>query len=111
MIKLGPVEIAKYPFVEDAGSYIRDIGFTLDMLGTDPDMRVFIDTAMKRIRTAADGGVYEILPEMHLTNGCIIIETLSFLVAVILKVFLQSVFFLECTNLFPCATIGLLHDV
>ena len=29
MIKLGPEEIAKYPFVEDAGSYIRDIGFTL----------------------------------------------------------------------------------
>ena len=32
MHKLGPVEIAKYPFVEDAGSYIRDIGFTLDNL-------------------------------------------------------------------------------
>ena len=47
------MEIAKYPFVEDAGSYIRDIGFTLDMLGTDPDMRVFIDTAMKRIRTVS----------------------------------------------------------
>ena len=83
MIKLGPVEIAKYPFVEDAGSYIRDIGFTLDMLGTDPDMRVFIDTAMKRIRTAADGGVYEILPDAP-DKRRIMIETLSFLVAVIL---------------------------
>ena len=63
MIELGPEEIAKYPFVEDAGSYIQTHGFTLDVLGTDPDMHVFIDTAMKRIRTAADGGVYETLPD------------------------------------------------
>ena len=77
MIKLGPEEIAKYPFVEDAGSYIRDLGFTLDMLGTDPDMRVFIDTAMKRIRTAADGGVYETLPNAP-DKRRIMIETLSF---------------------------------
>ena len=82
MIKLGPVEIAKYPFVEDAGSYIRDIGFTLDMLGTDPDMHAFIDTAMKRIRTAADGGVYETPPDEFGERRTI--ETLSFSVAVIL---------------------------
>ena len=40
MIKLGPEEIAKYPFVEDAGPYIRDLGFTLDMLERIPIMRV-----------------------------------------------------------------------
>ncbi len=83
MLKLGPLEIAKYPFVEDAGSYIRNLGFTLEVLGTDPDMRVFIDTAMKRIRTAADGGVYEALPVAPDPRR-IMHETLSFLVAVIL---------------------------
>ena len=62
MIKLGPEEIVKYPFVEDAVSFIQKNGFTLDVLGTDPDMRAYIDTAMKRIRAAADGGVYETLP-------------------------------------------------
>ncbi|MDI1495544.1 MAG: DNA primase large subunit [Cenarchaeum symbiont of Oopsacas minuta] len=83
MLKLGPVEIAKYPFVEDASSYIRDIGITLEKLGTDPDLQIFIDMAMKRIRTAADGGVYESLPDM-LDKRRMMFETLSFLVAVIL---------------------------
>ena len=44
-------------------------------------LRVFIDTAMKRIRTAADGGVYETLPNAP-DKRHIMIETLSFLVAV-----------------------------
>ena len=83
MIKLGPDEIAKYPFVEDAVPYIQKYGFTLDLLGTDPDMHVFIDTAMKRIRVAANGGVYESLPDTS-NNRHILHETLSFLVAVIL---------------------------
>ena len=82
MIDLGPEEIAKYPFVEDAGPYIQTHGYTLDVLGTDPGMSVFIDQAMKRIRTAADGGIYETLPDQfgkqHMP------ETLSFLIAVIL---------------------------
>ena len=62
MIKLGPEEIVKYPFVEDAISFIQQYGFTPKMLGTSPDMRAYIDTAMNRIRAAADGGVYETPP-------------------------------------------------
>ena len=82
MIKLGPEEIVKYPFVEDAVSYIQKNGFTLDVLGTDPDMRAYIDMAMKRIRAAADGGVYETL--LGKFNKHRSVETLSFSVAVIL---------------------------
>ena len=82
MIELGHGDIIKYPFVEDAVPYVQTHGYTLDVLGTDPDMHVFIDQAMKRIRTAADGGVYEALPDkfgkQHMT------ETLSFSIAVIL---------------------------
>ena len=52
MIKLGPEEIVKYPFVEDAISFIQQYGFTPKMLGTSPDMRAYIDTAMNRIRAA-----------------------------------------------------------
>ena len=82
MIKLGPKEIVKYPFVEDAVSFIQKNAFTLDVLGTSPDMHAFIDTAMKRIRTAADGGVYETPPDKFGKRR--MIETLSFSVAVIL---------------------------
>ena len=82
MIKLGSEEIAKYPFVEDAVSYIQQYGFTLDVLGTSPDMRGYIDTAMKRIRTATDGGIYETLPDKFEKQRTV--ETLSFSVAVIL---------------------------
>ena len=35
MIKLGPEEIVKYPFVEDAISFIQQYGFTPKMLGTE----------------------------------------------------------------------------
>ena len=83
MYGLGPLEIAKYPFVEDAVSYIQQTEFTLDMLGTDPDIRIFTETAMKRIRIAADGGVYESMPKKPDTRR-ILREILSFLVAVIL---------------------------
>ncbi len=83
MHELGPLEIAKYPFVEDAVSYIQKNEFTLEMLGTDPDMSVFIETAMKRIRTAADGGVFESMPDEPNPRR-ILREIISFLVAVIL---------------------------
>ena len=82
MIKLGPEEIVKYPFVEDAISFIQQYGFTPKMLGTSPDMRAYIDTAMNRIRAAADGGVYETPPGKF--NKHRMVETLSFSIAVIL---------------------------
>ncbi len=82
MLKLGSKEIIKYPFVEDAVSHIQQYGFTLNVLGTSPDTRAYIDTAMKRIRTATEGGVYETLPGKF--NKHRMVETLSFSVAVIL---------------------------
>ncbi|MFQ5573189.1 MAG: DNA primase, partial [Nitrosopumilaceae archaeon] len=58
MLNLGTDEIAKYPFLAEAGQYLRDKGFTLDQFGTDPDLEPIIDKAFKRIETAATGKIY-----------------------------------------------------
>ena len=39
MLALGQDEIAKYPFLADAGQYLKDKGFTLEQFGTDPDLK------------------------------------------------------------------------
>ena len=36
MLALGQDEIAKYPFLADAGQYLKDKGFTLEQFGSDP---------------------------------------------------------------------------
>ena len=41
MITLGPDEMAKYPFLADAGQYLKDKQFTLEQFGTDPDLKPF----------------------------------------------------------------------
>lgn len=58
MIRLGRDELAKYPFLPDAGKYLADQGFTLEDLGTDPDLAGFLEEAVRRIEVAADGGIY-----------------------------------------------------
>ena len=37
MISLGQDEIAKYPFLAEAGQYLKDKGFTLEQFATDPE--------------------------------------------------------------------------
>ena len=40
MISLGQDEIAKYPFLAEAGQYLKDKGFTLDQFASDPDLQI-----------------------------------------------------------------------
>ena len=86
MIALGRDEIAKYPFLADAGRYLRDQGFTLEQFGTDPDLRGVVDRAFERIRVAADGGIYKSdLDAGRASNEAALpMEVFSFLLAIVL---------------------------
>lgn len=55
---LGQLELAKYPFLADAGGYLRDTGFTLEQLADDPDMGPVRDRAFGRVAAADEGRVY-----------------------------------------------------
>ncbi|RNJ77385.1 MAG: DNA primase [Nitrosopumilus sp. H8] len=86
MLVLGQDEFAKYPFLADAGEYLKDKGFTLEQFGTDPDLRMLIDKAFERIQAAADGAIYK----SELTDGKVTSEAalprevFSFLLAIVL---------------------------
>lgn len=83
MLKLGPGDIANYPFLADASESIKSLGFTLEQIGTDPDILIIIETAMNRIRAATDGRIFETL-DGSTSSRRVMLETLSFLVAIIL---------------------------
>lgn len=80
MLKLGTEEIAKYPFLTEAGNYLREKGFTLEQFDKDEDLRPIIDLAYSRIETAANGKIFN--SDFNVRN--LDIEVFSFLVAVIL---------------------------
>ena len=76
MVSLGHDEIAKYPFLAEAGKYLQDKGFTLEQFATDPDLQIIVDKAYERIESAANGKIYN--PKFD--NS----DTFSFLIAIIL---------------------------
>ena len=79
MLNLGTDEIAKYPFLAEAGQYLKDKGFTLDQFGTDPDLEPIIDKAFMRIQTATTGKIHR----SEITNlEELDLEVFSFLIAV-----------------------------
>jgi DNA primase large subunit len=80
VLKLGTEDIAKYPFLTEAGNYLREKGFTLEQFDKDEDLRPIIDLAVSRIRTAADGKIFN----SDFNIKALDIEVFSFLVAVIL---------------------------
>lgn len=82
MHALGEKEIAKYPFLADAGQYLRDKGFTLEQFGTDPDMAHVIRNAFERVRVAVQGGVYG--SEKSSGDAALPNEVFSFLLAIVL---------------------------
>mgnify|MGYP003323059648 CR=1 FL=1 len=49
MISLGNDEITKYPFLAEAGEYLKDKGFTLEQFATDPDLQIIVDKAYERV--------------------------------------------------------------
>lgn len=57
VIKLGTGDLAKYPFLSEAGEYIRQSGFSWDELA-GPDMAAIIDRAVERVLAGADGKVF-----------------------------------------------------
>ena len=79
-MKLGTEEIAKYPFLTEAGNYLREKGFTLEQFGSDEDLKPIIDLALARIQIAVDGKIFN--SDFSIKN--LDIEVFSFLVAVIL---------------------------
>jgi len=85
MTDLGKDEMSKYPFLADAGKYLKDQGFTLEQLGSDSELELFIDQAIHRIKSAADGTRYEsAIKDNEASDATLSIEVFSFLLAVIL---------------------------
>ncbi|HKU48824.1 MAG TPA: hypothetical protein VJP79_02640, partial [Nitrososphaera sp.] len=76
-IKMGTGDLAKYPFLNEAGDYIRQAGFNWDEL-SNPDMASVLDIAEERVEAGATGNVYEKLGRRFES------EVLTFLVSLIL---------------------------
>jgi len=86
MLALGQDEIAKYPFLADAGQYLKDKGFTLEQFGSDPDLKQLIDKAFERIQVAADGKIYksDLIGNQVSKEAALPREVFSFLLAIVL---------------------------
>ena len=79
MLKLGIKDLVKYPFLAEAGEYLRETGLGLEQLG-EPDWKPILEKAYGRIVVASSGQIYS--PDMErLDNDS---EILSFIVAIIL---------------------------
>lgn len=78
VLKLGKEEIAKYPFLAEAGNYLREKGFTLEQFDRDEDLKPIVDIALKRIESAADGKIFSS------DTSNLDVEVFSFLIAVVL---------------------------
>lgn len=82
MLHPGILDLAKYPFLAEAGEYLRDKGFNLEQLG-HPDWMPLVEKAYGRIVVASSGQVYG--SDMKQLNDLDKdMEILSFIVAIIL---------------------------
>jgi len=85
MISLGQDEIAKYPFLAEAGQYLKDKGFTLDQFASDPDLQIIVDKAYERIKSAAeDKTYYPELDDPSEKQTILPLNVFSFLIAIVL---------------------------
>ena len=76
-IKLGPADLAKYPFLEEASEYIRETRFAIEELDR-PEMDHILRRSVDILETEISGGkVYTNLDKYE-------IEILSFLVTLIM---------------------------
>jgi DNA primase large subunit len=75
-IQFGKQDIAKYPFLTEAGQYLKELDYSLDEF-EDPSKKRIIERAYQRIITALDGNIFKEL-EDHDT------EIVSFLIALII---------------------------
>ncbi|MDH3676738.1 MAG: DNA primase [Nitrosopumilus sp.] len=86
MITLGKDEIAKYPFLADAGQYLKDKGFTLQQFGIDPDLKLSIDKAFNRVQVSTEGKIYksDLIDGEASKDFVLEREVFSFLLAIVL---------------------------
>jgi DNA primase large subunit len=75
-IRLGTGDLAKYPFLNEAGEYLRQSGFGWEELDR-PDMKDIIERAAERIGDEVGGKVYDRLDRYET-------EILTFLVSLIM---------------------------
>lgn len=75
-IRMGTGDLAKYPFLNEAGEYLRESGFGWEELDR-PDMKDVIDRAAERVELEVGGSVYDKLDRYE-------IEILTFLVSLIM---------------------------
>ena len=81
MISLGNDEITKYPFLAEAGEYLKDKGFTLEQFATDPDLQIIVDKAYERVE---QGKNFNLTPDGSKEHTSLPLEVFSFLIAIIL---------------------------
>ena len=79
---LGERDLAKYPFLPDAGDYLKDKKFTLEKLGTDQDMAHVVENAFKRVKARVQKEPYK--PKKTVGDAALPNEVFSFLLAIIL---------------------------
>ena len=86
MLILGQDEKAKYPFLTDAGQYLKDKGFSLVQFGTDPVLKLSVEKAFHRIQVASDGLVYksDLIDGQASKDYILEREVFSFLLAIVL---------------------------
>jgi len=86
MLALGQDEIAKYPFLADAGDYLKDKGFSIYNFGIDPVLKISVDKAYHRITVSAEGKIYDsdLIDGQASKPHILEREVFSFLVAIVL---------------------------
>ena len=73
---MGSGDLAKYPFLNEAGEYLRGSGFGWEEINR-PDMKNIIDRAAERIEIGFHGKIYDKLEKYE-------IEILTFLISLII---------------------------
>jgi len=86
MLELGADEYAKYPFMADAGKYLKDKGFQLTQFGTDPVLKLSVEKAFHRLKVSTEGGIYksELIDGQATKSNALELEVFSFLLAIVL---------------------------
>lgn len=75
-VQFGKGDLAKYPFLSEAGSYLRELDYSLDEFNDASKKRV-VDRAMERVMVTLDGHVFKQLDDLDT-------EVVSFLIALII---------------------------
>ena len=85
MDDIGPDEMAKYPFLTDSGKYLKEQKLDIEKLGTDPELKFFIDKAYQRVEDAVEKEFHKSeLKDGEANPEALQKEVISFLLSIIL---------------------------